>query len=131
MLGIDTNVLIRYITQDNAAQAAIATDVIENQISANKLGYVTLISLVEITWVLASCYKVAREQVLDIVQNLLTSKQIQIERSDVAYLALRKCRAGKGDFSDAVIVAISEQDGCTNIVTFDKKAVSIGMTLLK
>lgn len=131
MLGLDTNILVRYITQDDSKQAKMATDVIENQISSQNLGYVTLISLVEITWVLSSCYKVERAQVLDVVHYLLTSKQIQVERSDVAYLALRKCRDNNGDFSDAVITALSEQDGCEQVLTFDKKAVSIGMTLLK
>ncbi len=131
MLGLDTNVLVRYITQDDAKQAKIATDIIENQISMNNLGFIALITLVEVTWVLASCYDVSKEQLLDVVQNLLTSKQIKVERSDVAYLAVRKCRVANGDFSDAVIMAISEQDGCSEVVTFDKKAASVGMTVLK
>lgn len=130
MIGLDTNVLIRYITQDDESQSKIASDVIESQISTDNLGYITLTVLVEVSWVLASSYKVPRGQLLDIIHNILTTKQFQVERSDAAYLALRKCRESNGDFSDALISAISEQDGCSKVVTFDKKAASVGMTPL-
>jgi len=130
MTGLDTNVLVRYITQDNARQAAKANKLIEESLSVKKPGYVTLITLVEIVWVLESCYEQPKKTILDVIYSLLTTKQLVIERADSVYLAMKRYRTGKADFSDAVISIIAENDGCDSIVTFDKKAVSVGMVLL-
>ena len=131
MIGLDTNIIVRYITQDDAKQALKATKVVENELSASNPGFITLITLVEITWVLESCYDQNKQNILDILEGLLTTKQLIVERGDVAYLAVKRCRASsKADFSDAVITILSEQEGCSEILTFDKKAKSVGMKLL-
>lgn len=129
MIGLDTNVVIRYITQDDPAQARKATALIENGLSLKEPGFITLICLVEITWVLESCYNQGKPEVLAVVHALLTTKQLVIENADIAYIALKRCLANQGDFSDALIVAIAERAGCSKVFTFDRKAKAIGMTL--
>ncbi len=130
MIGLDTNVLIRYITQDNKKQSAKANTLIEKTLTTKEPGYITLVSVVEIVWVLESCYEQPKGNILDVINALLTTKQIIIERADCVYLAMKRYQAGKADFSDAVISTICESDGCKTVMTFDKKAVSVGMVLL-
>ena len=127
MIGLDTNVVIRYLTQDDPRQSAIANRFIENQLSEKLMGYITHISLVEIIWVLESCYDQKKEALLTVLESLLTTKQIMVERTEIVYLALKKYRTSNADFSDALIVAVCEAAGCERTVTFDKKAAAIGM----
>lgn len=92
-----------------------------------KTGYVTLISLIEITWVLESCYEQTKEDLINMLDLLLTIKQISIEKTDLVYLALKRFRTGTADFSDALITLVCEDAGCKRVVSFDKKAVTVGM----
>jgi len=130
MIGLDTNVIIRYLTQDDKAQSNKANKLIENTLTEAQPGFISLICLVEVVWVLESCYEQSKQNILNVVQALLTSRQLLIENAEATYLALKRFSAGKGDFSDALIAVISEQRGCESIKTFDKKATSLGMTLL-
>ncbi|MCP5170324.1 MAG: type II toxin-antitoxin system VapC family toxin [Hahellaceae bacterium] len=131
MIGLDTNIIIRYITQDEEKQALKATQVIESQLSAKAPGFITLITLVEITWVLESCYEQSQQNILNVLHGLLTTKQLVVEKADAAYLALKRCLSSpKADFSDALIAVLSEQAGCTRVLTFDKQARQVGMELL-
>ena len=127
MIGLDTNVVVRYLTQDDPKQSAIANRLIEHELSEKSMGFITHTSLVEIIWVLESCYDQKKEALLTVLDSLLTTKQIMVERADIAYLAVKKYRTGNADFSDALILAICEASGCERTVTFDKKAATIGM----
>jgi len=115
VIGLDTNVVIRYLTQDDARQAAKANKLIEQQLSPKSPGFITVITMVDISWVLYS---------------LLTTKQLVVECADKVYLALRRYGNAKADLSDALIAIIAEQEGCERVVTFDKQAVNVGMELL-
>lgn len=127
MIGLDTNVVIRYLTQDDPKQSAIANRIIEQELSEKNQGYITLISLIEITWVLESCYQQTKEDIINVLDLLLTIKQISIEKTDLVYLALKRFRTGTADFSDALITMVCEDAGCKRVVSFDKKAVTVGM----
>ena len=131
MIGIDTNIIIRYITQDDETQSQKANDLIDNQLSIKQQGFITLLSMVEISWVLESCYKQDRHEVLSILNDLLAIRQLVVEQSDIAYLAIKRCHENtKTDFSDALIAIINEHKGCDVTYTFDKNAQKVGMTLL-
>ncbi|HSC68772.1 MAG TPA: type II toxin-antitoxin system VapC family toxin [Cellvibrio sp.] len=127
MIGLDTNVVIRYLTQDDVKQSAIANRIIEQELNEKNQGYITLISLIEITWVLESCYAQTKDDVINVLDSLLTIKQITIEKTDLVYLALKRFRSGNADFSDALITLVCEHAGCKRVVSFDKKAVTVGM----
>ena len=130
MIGIDTNVLIRYLVQDDEAQSLIATKIIEESISADKPGYITLITIVEVVWVLKSCYAVNKPDLCIMIRMVLETKQFLIEQAESCYRALKVFEDGNGDFSDALIFTLSRDAGCSQTVTFDRKAQSVGMTLL-
>lgn len=127
MIGLDTNVVIRYLTQDDQKQSAVANRIIEQELTEKNQGYITLISLIEITWVLESCYEQTKEDIINVLDLLLTIKQISIEKTDLVYLALKRFRTGTADFSDALITMVCEDAGCKRVVSFDKKAVTVGM----
>lgn len=130
MIGLDTNVVIRYLTQDDAKQAAKANKLIEEQLSLQSPGFITAITMVEIVWVLESCYKQNRDDISKVLYSLLTTKQLVIESADKVYLALRRYGNASADFSDALIAIVAEQEGCERVVTFDKQAVKVGMELI-
>lgn len=130
MIGLDTNVLVRYLTQDDRKQSAKANALIEEELTAQSPGYITSITIVEVVWVLESCYDQSKEGILDVLHALLTTKQLVVERADKVYLAMRRFSKANADFSDALIAVMSEQEGCNRIVTFDKRAVNVGMELL-
>jgi predicted nucleic-acid-binding protein len=131
MVGLDTNILIRFLVQDDPVQSAIVNRLIEEDLSAKNLGFVSIVTLVEISWVLESVYKQNKNDVLDIIHGLLITKELLIDRSDLAYLALKRCTKPKAEFSDSLIAVISEDSGCAQTFTFDKGAQCVGMTLLK
>lgn len=130
MIGLDTNVVVRYLTQDDKSQAEKANALFEKKLTAVSPGFLSLITLVEVVWVLEACYEQSKVDIETIVHDLLTTKQLIVESSDLVYLALKRFSAGRADFSDALISIVSEKHGCEVIVTFDKKAVSVGMQLL-
>lgn len=130
MIGIDTNVLVRYLVQDDRVQSLQASKLIEEVISVDKPGFITLITLVEVVWVLKSCYGINKTELCSMIKMVLETKQLLIEQTESCYRALRVFESSNGDFSDALIVTVSKYSGCSETVTFDKKAQSVGMKLI-
>ena len=130
MIGLDTNVLVRYIMQDDPKQSIMATQLIES-LDVDGPGFVTLVSIIELYWVLTSCYKLNAEQVNQALMVLLQAKQILVDRADQVLRALRVFENSKADFADCLIERISASAGCTQIMTFDVGATKhAGMTLV-
>ena len=102
MIGLDTNVVIRYITQDDAKQAASATRLFERGLSTEHPGRVALVTLCEITWVLAECYDVDKRRMIEVIEGLLGSRQIVVEDAELAWKALRAWEKSSADFSDTL-----------------------------
>ena len=130
MIGVDTNVLIRYIAQDDPAQSRRATKFIENECSVEIPGYVGIVVLVEVAWVSESVYRASRGEVADIVRRLLGIRQLVVQHAETVWQALRLFESSKADFADCLVIRTAESDGCERIVTFDKQAAAAGMTLL-
>jgi len=103
---------------------------IEQKLSEHEPGYITLITLVEVVWVLESCYEQSKDDVLKVIHAVLTTKQLFVEQASIVYIALKAFSNGRSDFSDALIATLSENNGCHVVYTFDKKASSVGMVLL-
>ena len=130
MIGLDTNVLVRYIMQDDVKQSRKATVLIES-LDGDNPGYITMVSVVELYWVLTSCYELSHAQVLQALESLLRTKQILVERADQVLRALRVFANGKTDFADCLIERTAAAAGCTQTLTFDTKAAKhAGMTLI-
>lgn len=131
MIGLDTNVLVRYIMQDDAKQTPKASALIES-LDADHPGFVTLVTVVELYWVLTSCYDLTGPQVKEALEALLRAKQIVVDRADQILRALRVFEAGKADFADCLIERTAAGAGCTETMTFDSGASKhAGMTLIR
>jgi predicted nucleic-acid-binding protein len=131
MIGLDTNVLVRYIMQDDPRQSARATALVES-LDIDRPGFVGLVSVIELYWVLTSCYNLTNDQVKQALDALLRTKQIVVDRSDQVLRALRVFDAGKADFADCLIERIAASAGCEQTMTFDVNAAKhAGMTLIR
>ena len=121
MIGLDTNVLVRYLTQDDPVQSAQVNAVIE-QLSTEQPGAISHIVLCELVWVLSRAYQYSREQVAEVIHAVLTCQEFQIERVDMAELAFLDYQQGNADFSDYLLARRHQQMGAKYTVTFDRKA---------
>ncbi|VVE44182.1 twitching motility protein PilT [Pandoraea horticolens] len=132
MIGLDTNVLVRYFAQDDIAQSKRATALMES-LSAEKPGYVSQVALVEVVWVLGRCYGVDRGQMKDIIDSMITTKELVVEGADTVRKALRVfVTSAKADFADCLIERSGHAAECECTVTFDATASKVaGMRLLK
>lgn len=131
MIGLDTNVLVRYIMQDDAKQAAKATTLIES-LSPAAPGFITLVSVVELVWVLSSCYDLNRSQIAQALEVILRSKQLVVDQAEHVVRALRAFSAGSADFADCLIERMAASAGCAQTMTFDSAAAkTAGMTLIR
>lgn len=131
MIGIDTNVLVRYLAQDDPRQSAVATRFIEGRLSAENPGFVSTVTLCEVVWVLSESYAADRKRVCDVVEGLLATKQLYIERSELVWKSLRAWEGVPADFSDALIGQLAIAQGAEKTVTFDRSAARLpGFELL-
>jgi len=131
MIGLDTNVLVRYIMQDDARQAAKATKLLE-ALTAQAPGFITIVSVIELVWVLSSCYDLRRDQIVQALDVILRSEQIVVDQAEHVIRALRAYGAGKADFADCLIERTSAAAGCTQTMTFDVAAAkTAGMALIQ
>jgi predicted nucleic-acid-binding protein len=131
VIGIDTNVLIRYIVRDDPEQTRVATTFIDS-LTFEERGFITLVSIAEIYWVLDHSFKASREVIYSTFQSLLTSREILIQNAFLVHAALQRYMQTNADFDDCLIAECSRAEGCDTIVTFDKRAAkAIGLTLLR
>lgn|ERR1700722_9685084 len=128
MIGIDTNILVRYITHDEPGQARAAIKSLES-LSTESRGFVSLIA--ELVWVLTSFYSFEKLEIVRVLETLLLSEVLTVERSDLAWQALRKFTAVSAGFSDCLIEECGQAAACEYTLTFDKRALTSGMRLLK
>jgi predicted nucleic-acid-binding protein len=130
MIGIDTNVLVRYLAQDDPDQAAQATRLIEQQLSQTTQGFIGLVVLVETIWVLQRLYRASADEIHATVADLLGSPVIFLENRPAVVRALALARQSACGVVDAVIAASALGAGCDRVMTFDRRAVRAGMTLV-
>ncbi len=130
MIGLDTNVLVRYLVQDHPGQARAASTLIES-LTPEHPGWITQVVLVELVWVLDRAYRVERARIAQILETLLRTKELVVEAADTAWKALRLYRASSADFADCLIACACMVAQCDSIATFDRKAAHLpGMRLI-
>ncbi len=125
MRGIDTNILVRFLTRDDQAQASRAAEILTRECSEEAPGFLTSIVLAELVWTLSRVYQYSREDIANALDVLLNAKELRFEYPDETHYAARVFAAGSGDFADALTGAIAMQHGCTDTVTFDRKAARL------
>ena len=121
MIGLDTNVLVRYIAQDDIKQSALATNLI-NSLTKESPGFITLVSIIELVWVMQSCYQSTKIEVVKILETLIATRELMIENTETVIKAIRVFSGSKADFSDCLIERSANKAGCEYSVTFDVDA---------
>ena len=112
MIGLDTNVLVRYLVQDDAAQARAAAQLIEGVLTAERMGFVSCIVMCELVWVLESAYGFGRTQIVPVLRQLLATVEVRIESADTVALALRSYESDAADFADHLVALLNQNHGC-------------------
>jgi len=130
VIGLDTNVLVRYVMQDDPRQSPRATRLIE-ALSVDQPGFVPVVALVELAWVLSGSYGLDRKQIATVLDTLLRSKELVIDRAELVTQSLHRYSAASADFADALIERIAAAAGCSATMSFDTGAVkSASMTMV-
>lgn len=122
MMGLDTNVLIRYILQDDPPQSAAATAFIESACTASSAGFVCNIVLVELVWVLEQGYGYDKEAILGVLKQLSATTELVLETPLLVRQTIQTFEDSNAGFADCLLSAINRHSGCEETVTFDKKA---------
>ena len=130
MIGLDTNVLVRYVVQDNPRQTAVAAHLIEHTLDpVEQPGFIASIVLCELVWVLESNYDYPHEQIAEGLQQLFEVDRFRFEAPELIWRALDGYRTG-ADFADAMLALVNEQAGCDYTASFDRKAARLGQVRL-
>lgn len=131
MIGLDTNVLVRFLVDDDPQQGAAARALLA-RCSEDAPGFIGREVLVELVWVLSRAYLLPRERVADAVDALLAAEELAVEAPDDAATAADLYRRGGADFSDMMIAAAARRAGCETLYSFDRRAArQDGITLLE
>ena len=125
MIGLDTNVLVRYVVEDDPVQARAAAHVIAG-LTVDNPGFISAVALAEFAWVLLSRYHVSRTELVTAIEELLAEPRLRIQDADAIWRALDDYDLIAGvDFSDALIAATGLAHGATHTLTFDRKAARL------
>jgi predicted nucleic-acid-binding protein len=131
MIGLDTNVLVRYLAQDDPKQSPKAARLMES-FTVDEPGYIGIVSVVELVWVLTGCYGSTKAELCEVLETLLRAKGIVVAHADTVWKALRLFKEGKADFADCLIERFANEAGCSHTVTFDRDAAKhCGMRLFE
>lgn len=122
MIGLDTNVLMRHIVQDDLKQARAASRLIESRCTSDDPGVVSLVVVCELAWVLDRGYGYDRPTVAGVLRRLLSAEDLRVEHSELAFQALSLYEKGSADFADYLIGLSQREQGVEVTFTFDRRA---------
>ena len=130
MIGLDTNVLVRYFAQDDPKQSWRATEIIEGLTESNP-GFVSLVTVIETVWVLTRIYALPAQEIAKAIERMLQADTLAVQNEGEVFVAVVALRTGRGSFADALIGALAAWAGCETTYTFDRKATRLaGFTVL-
>src|SRR6202049_4453749 len=122
MIGLDTNILVRYLAQDDPIQSLRATEIIERRLTEENPGFVSIVAMVEAVWVLDRAYRLAANEIAAAVERILQIDVFVVENEQEVFSAMIALKEGKGSFADALIGEVGARAGCSGTLTFDQKA---------
>lgn len=123
MIGLDTNVVVRYLVQDEPDQSATASTVID-ALTEKGPGFLSLVTVVELHWVLRRAYKISTARCAELVEGLLDARELRVDQDSIVRAALTASSGGL-DFAGAVIAELGRVAGCEHTVTFDQRAAQL------
>jgi predicted nucleic-acid-binding protein len=122
MTGLDTNILMRHLTQDDPEQSLLATRLMEETLTEENPGFVSLVTIAELAWALRSNYRWNSEKIAEAFRVLLQTESILVQNQDEVFAAVSAVELGLGTFGDALIAFLGQWAGCGTTLTFDVKA---------
>ena len=125
MIGLDTNILVRYLIQDDPVQSTKATEIIERRLNVANPGFVSVVVMVEIVWVLDRAYDLTDMEIAAAIERMLQAEVLVIENEPEVFGAMVALKQGKGTFADALIAELGARAGCRHTLTFDKEALRL------
>jgi predicted nucleic-acid-binding protein len=125
MIGLDTNILVRYLTQDDPVQSSKATEVIERRLSLVNPGFVSVVTMAETAWVLDRAYGLTAREIAAAIERMLQVEVLAVENEQEVFAAMVALKQGRGAFADALIAELGARAGCVHTLTFDKKALRL------
>jgi predicted nucleic-acid-binding protein len=125
MIGLDTNVIIRHVTQDDPVQSLRANALIENRLTEDDPGFISVVALAETVWVLDRAYKYSDVEIAAVIERLLQTRTFVVESEVEVFFAMTALKQGRASFTDALIGALGARAGCSVTLTFDQKAARL------
>ena len=125
MIAVDTNILVRYITNDDKEQALLATTLLDSYIGKEKSIFINNIVLCELVWVLVRGYKYQKEDIIKTLKLLLSSIEFEFENHELAFLAVIEYEKAEADFSDILIGLLNHYRNFSVTYSFDQKALKL------
>jgi predicted nucleic-acid-binding protein len=125
MIGLDTNILVRYFAQDDPVQSQKATEIIERRLTTGNRGFVSVVAMVETVWVLERAYRLAEHEIAIAIERMLQAELLVVENEYEVFTAMVALKEGRGSFADALIAALGARAGCARTLTFDRKALRL------
>jgi predicted nucleic-acid-binding protein len=125
MIGLDTNIILRYLLQDDPKQSRQANQIIDRQLSAQNPGFISLVTVLEIVWVLNSLLKRDPFQIASHIEHLLAADSLEVQNEQQVFEAAFAVKRGTGEFEDALIGALDTWAGCSRTLTLDRKAARL------
>ena len=122
MIGLDSNILVRYIVQDDLQQSELVNNYLEKNVTITSQGYINSIVLCEIVWVLKRAYGYKKEIIVEVIAKILQTKELIVENSELALLTLKEYQKEQADFCDYFIAVINRDVDCKFTVTMDQLA---------
>jgi len=125
MIGLDTNVFVRYLAQDDPAQSAAATEFIERRLTEDAPGFISIVAMAETVWVLDRAYGLTDGEIAATIERALQADVLVIEHEQEVFTAMTALKEGRGSFADALIGALGGTAGCFFTVTLDRSALRL------
>jgi predicted nucleic-acid-binding protein len=125
MIGLDTNILVRYFAQDDPVQSPAATEIIEHRLAEEGPGFISVVAIVETVWVLHRAYGLSSLEVADAIERILATDVLLVENEQEVFAAMVALKNGSGSFADALIAELGARAGCAHTLTFDRRALRL------
>ena len=122
MIGIDTNILVRYIAQDDPVQSQRATELIERHFTTENPGFISTVVMVETVWVLTRGYRLSAREIAVAIERILQVDVLVVDSEQEVFASMIAVREGRASFADALIGALGLTAGCSHTLTFDRNA---------
>jgi predicted nucleic-acid-binding protein len=121
MIGLDTNVVVRYLAQDDPVQSPKATLIFERRLTEQDSGFISLVTMVETVWVLDTVYGLTAQEIAQAVERMLQADTLVVQNEQEVFTAMVALKSGRGSFGDALVGALGAWVGCDATLTFDRK----------